>query len=66
MTFTYINLWKNLLRYQVFAYMNAMLLEKTERKDRAKTVYFSQCSLDTIVSMRIALQSYKEIDGIVA
>ncbi len=43
-------------QYQVFACMTAMLLD--HRLDSAKC--------DTIVSMRIALQSYNEIDGIVA
>ena len=49
-------LWvpKSMLRYQLIACMTAMLLD--HRLDSATIVY---------ISMRIALQSYNKIDGIV-
>ncbi len=50
--------------YQVFAYMIEMLLD--HRLDSARQVHSSTLvsKCDTIVSMRIALQSYNEMDGI--
>ncbi len=55
---------KSTQHYQVFACMTAMLLD--HRLDSARHVYSSVSKCDNIVSMNVALQSYNEIDGIVA